>query len=43
MSNVLHKVHLRLNHDAPKLDLARPRLNLWCVPCVQVPSILRNN
>ncbi len=43
MSNVIPKVHLRLNHDAPMLDLARPYLNLWCMPCVQVPSILRNN
>jgi len=43
MSNVTHKVNLKLNHDAPKLDLVRSCLNLWCMPCVQIPSILRNN
>jgi len=43
MFNVTPKVHLRLSHEAFRLDLARPCLKLWCMPCVQVPSIIRNN
>jgi hypothetical protein len=42
MSNVTHEVNLKLSHEAPKLSLARPCLNLWCMPCVHVPNISRN-
>jgi hypothetical protein len=27
-------LHLKLNQEAPRLDLIKPCLNLWCMPCV---------
>jgi len=43
MSNVTPKVHSRLSHETFKLDLTKPCLNLWCMQCVQIPGISRNN
>jgi len=39
MYNVTHKVYLKLSHEALMLNLAKPCLNLWCMPCVQVHNI----
>jgi len=32
MFNVTPKIHLKLSHETPSPNLARPCVNLWCMP-----------